>query len=185
MWIKRVFAYGVVAAVAVLLASQWVAAVKQANQAQGNACFGLDPVALDRPAGKLVLPDLAGRQHSLQSLRGKVVLLHFWFTQCPPCIEELPSLYRLRRGMSSNPSFALLTVSVDEEKEEVKRFLARHRLTDLPVLWDPDKKSSNALGTSKFPESYLIDRAGKVRFRFINKRDWSSPLARQCIRSVM
>ena len=185
MWTRRLFAYGIVAAVSVLLATQWVAAVKQANRAQGNACFGLDPVPLGRPAGEFTLADLAGKRHSLQSLRGKVVLLHFWFTQCPPCIEELPSLHRLRRQMSGNPSFALMTVSVDEEKDEVKRFLARHGLTDLPVLWDPEKKTSNAFGTTKFPESYLIDRSGNTRFRFINKRNWSSPLAQQCIRSVM
>ena len=70
------------------------------------------------------------------------------------------------------------------EMSDRKAFLQQHGLSSLLVLHDPKKHVATGYGTSKFPESYLVDRQGVLRYRFVNKRDWSSPLAQTCIRSL-
>ncbi len=120
------------------------------------------------------LTSLDGRQVNLFDYRGKVVMLHFWATWCPPCVEEIPTIDRLFRG-SSGKDFEILAVSVDEGgADAVGAFLSRTRLT-LPVLLDPRHDVSSLYGTFKFPETYLIDRQGVVRYKVIGPRDWSSP----------
>ncbi len=191
--ISALCGYGLLVALAVVLATQWVEAVQVGNAARQQtrlvarrgACLSLSPQAVNQPAPGFDLPDLAGKKRSLAALRGQTVLLHFWFTRCPPCIEELPSLERLHRTMGSRKDFELVTVSVDESRDQVKRFIGKHGLDALPVLLDPEKKVSTAFGTEKFPESYLIMPDGTVRYRFVNKRDWSRPEARACLLSVL
>lgn len=182
MLVKRILGYGIVAALAIVLVAQWVGAIETARVAGSSVCYGLQPEPVDTPAADLALPDLAGNKRSLRDLRGKVVLLHFWFTRCPPCVEELPSLLKLHKAMKGT-DFELVTVSVDERLEDVKPFLQRHGLTELPVLYDASRKIPESFGTTKYPESYLIDREGTVRYRFVNKRNWSSPIARACLDS--
>jgi cytochrome c biogenesis protein CcmG, thiol:disulfide interchange protein DsbE len=153
---------------------------------QAGACLALQPEPLSGAARPFTLPDLNGERRSLKSFQGKVVLLNFWATWCPPCVEELPSMMQLQRTLDPR-DFTMLTVSVDDTADVVKAFIARHRsiIGGLQVLMDPSKKTPTGYGTSKFPETYLIDREGQLRFRFINKRDWSSPAAVACLRSLM
>lgn len=94
---------------------------------------------------------------------------------------------QLQRALADRPDVAMMTVSVDDTAAQVKKFLEQHRALfgSIPVLMDPSKKVPESYGTKKFPESYLIDRTGTVRYRFINKRDWSSPLALSCIESLL
>ena len=184
MWLRRIIGYGLVAAVAALLLLLWVRGLRQGT-ASSDACLELGPEALSGKARDFVLVNLQGEQRSLISAhRDRVVLLHFWFTGCPPCIEELPSLITLKQALRGE-RFELVSVSVDEEAASVRRFLDQHRLSELRVMIDPEKKVSRAYGTEKFPESYLIDRRGMLRYRFVNQRDWTSPAARACIRSLL
>ena len=92
---------------------------------------------------------------------------------------------RLSAALRGNPAFALLTVSVDESAEDVKKLFAKHagRLDALEVLMDPARKTPTAYGTEKFPETYLIDPSGKIIHRFINQRDWSGAAAAACVRA--
>jgi cytochrome c biogenesis protein CcmG/thiol:disulfide interchange protein DsbE len=153
---------------------------------QTGACLALGPEPLSGAARPFTLPDLNGERRSLESFRGKVVLLNFWATWCPPCVEELPSMMQLQRSLDPR-NFTMLTVSVDDTADVVKAFIARHRsiIGGLQVLMDPSKKIPTGYGTLKFPETYLIDREGQLRYRFINKRDWSSPAAVACLQSLM
>jgi cytochrome c biogenesis protein CcmG, thiol:disulfide interchange protein DsbE len=156
-----------------------------ARAERDGVCLALDPSAppSERAPG-FELPDLDGKKRALGATTGRVVLLNFWATWCPPCVDELPSLIGLRRALASEKGFELLTVSVDESAAVVRKFLAGYGgPSALPVLMDPSKKVPLSFGTSKFPETYLLDRSGKVRLRFVNKRDWSSPDALACIRS--
>lgn len=185
--LKATVAFAVLAVVGVLVIGRYLMAVHAATQAERtSACAVLDGQPFEAEAPDFKLPDLQGRQRSLRELRGKVVLLNFWFTGCPPCVEELPSLIELGRRMTGRP-FALLTVSVDETADEVKSFLKKHGIAerDLPILLDPGKKVAEAYGTSKFPETFLIDASGVVRQKFIFKRNWTERTSLTCIGTVL
>ena len=180
---KKVLAYGVFAALTTLASVQLLNAITQANRASAKACLGLRGLALGSEAIPFELPNLSGGKTVLSAKPDKLTLLHFWFTRCPPCIEELPSLLRLARAQGKG-NFRLLTVSVDEDADTVRKFLAIHGLADLPVAIDPQKTIPQKYGTTKYPESYLIDHRGTVRYRFVNKRNWASPVVSACFDSL-
>jgi thiol-disulfide isomerase/thioredoxin len=148
------------------------------------AAFEAEPIRLEAPDFSLL--DLQGKRQRLSELRGKVVLLNFWATWCPPCVEELPSLVALRR-LLVREDFALITVNVDESAAVLGDFFAKQkdRLETLPVLLDSSRRVPASYGTTKFPETFLIDRQGVARYKFIYKRDWSTPAARACILSLL
>ena len=184
--LKQTVAYGVLAAVSLFMMVEYLSAVYAAAPLERQrACQALEPREMSVEAPDFLLPDLAGKKLRLSSLRGKVVLLNFWATWCPPCVEELPSIIGLHQA-DLGDNFKLLTVSVDEELPKVKALLAKFGAAgkSLPVVIDPTKKVATSFGTSKFPETYLIDKKGVIRYRFINKRHWTSPEALQCIRSL-
>jgi len=134
----------------------------------------LDPIEPGYPAPAFSLPVLGGDESlSLESLRGKVVLLNFWATWCKPCEDEMPAMESLYRAIGSQ-GFELVAVSVDDDRQRVEEFTARMGLT-FPVLFDPEKRVSGAYQSYRFPESYLIDRAGVLVTRYIGPRDWDAP----------
>ena len=135
-------------------------------------------------APEFQLPSLEGKTVGLSSSRGKVVMVHFWATWCPPCVEELPTLDRLYRAHFGN-DLEILAVSVDEGGAgAVVPFLQKNRF-NLPVLLNPDQSVSRAYGTFKFPETYLVDREGVVRKKIIGAADWMSPAALQMIQDLL
>ena len=137
---------------------------------------------LPQPSLDFTLKDYAGRDVSLSSLKGRVVLLNFWATWCPTCVIEMPSLERLQSLEKGKP-FSLVAVSVDEKWDEVRRFFRTG--TQMTVLLDAERKMPARYGTEKFPETFLIDKEGNVRFYVISDRDWSSPGMRACIESLI
>lgn len=151
-----------------------------------NACRGLkpDPVPAayqNQDAPDFQLPDPNGKMVSLRSQRGHPVFLNFWATWCPPCVEEMPAMEQLARAVE-NSDIRMLAISVDENWDVVRKFFAAG--TKMGVLLDVDKKVAKAYGTEKYPETFLIDAAGRVRHYFINKRDWSKPEALACLESL-
>ena len=124
-----------------------------------------------------VAPDFtvqdSDRKVTLSELRGKVVVLNFWASWCPPCIEETPSLLDMQHKLGDK-GITVLAVSIDEDEGAYHRFLIEHKV-DLLTVRDA-KAASNALyGTFKFPESYILDRNGVMRRKFIGEVDWNSP----------
>jgi peroxiredoxin len=122
-------------------------------------------------------PDFTVRdsEHSvtLSQLKGQIVVLNFWATWCAPCVEEVPSLMQMQQRMKSK-GVTVLAVSVDADENEYRRFVKNHSVNLLTVR-DPDQKSNALYGTSKFPETYIIDRNGVVRRKFIGAVDWTEP----------
>ena len=110
---------------------------------------------------------------ALHDLRGQIVVLNFWATWCPPCVEEMPSLVEMQRRMKAK-GVTVLAVSVDVDQKAYHQFLKDHNV-NLMTVRDPDQKSSGVYGTFKFPETYIIDRNGIVRRKFIGAVDWSQP----------
>ncbi|UCE86612.1 MAG: TlpA family protein disulfide reductase [Deltaproteobacteria bacterium] len=120
---------------------------------------------------------------SLSDARGRIVLVNFWATWCPPCEAEMPAMERLYRGLRGE-GFELLAISVDDSLEAVEAFRDKHELT-FPILHDPSKAVATAYQTFKFPESLLIDADGVVVGRFIGEKDWDSPLYVARIRDLL
>ena len=167
--------------VLVLLISGAASTVKSAAD---GACSALHPNPLSASLRALeadfTLPDLAGKMVSLRKLRGRPVLVSFFATWCPPCVEEAPSIEDLARRVGDKAT--VLVVSVDEDMDALRKFYARG--TASTVLHDESRKIPESFGTSKFPESFLIDSGGKVRYAFINKRDWSVAEAAACVEGL-
>ncbi len=113
------------------------------------------------------------RTVTLSQFKGQVVVLNFWATWCPPCIEEMPSLVQMQERLKSR-GVTVLAVSVDVDENSYRRFLRDHNVNLLSVR-DADQKSNELYGTFKFPETYVIDRKGIVRRKFIGAVDWTDP----------
>jgi cytochrome c biogenesis protein CcmG, thiol:disulfide interchange protein DsbE len=122
-------------------------------------------------------PDFAVRDGSrsvvLHEMRGKVVVLNFWATWCPPCVEEMPSLVQMQARLKDK-GVEVLAISTDVDGSAYQRFLKEHNV-DLLTVRDPDQKTNTVYGTFKFPETYIIDRRGIVRRKFIGAVNWNEP----------
>jgi cytochrome c biogenesis protein CcmG/thiol:disulfide interchange protein DsbE len=113
-------------------------------------------------------------QHTveLSQLRGKPVLLNFWATWCPPCVQEMPSLVQLQKQLGDKVT--ILAVSEDADDGAYKQFV-HDRKVDLLTVRDADQKANKLYGTFAFPETFVIDRDGKILRKFIGPADWTSP----------
>jgi cytochrome c biogenesis protein CcmG, thiol:disulfide interchange protein DsbE len=116
----------------------------------------------------------------LASYRGKVVLLNFWASWCAPCVEELPSLLKLHHD---DPNLVVLAVSIDVDPDAYSSFI-RNRHVDLITVRDPDKAAATLYHTTMWPESYVIDRNGFIRRKFVGATDWSDPEIRTFLKSL-
>jgi cytochrome c biogenesis protein CcmG/thiol:disulfide interchange protein DsbE len=110
---------------------------------------------------------------TLSQFKGQVVVLNFWATWCAPCVEEVPSLVQMQERMKAK-GITVLAVSVDVDDTSYRRFVRDHSVNLLTVR-DADQKSNALYGTFKFPETYVIDRNGVVRRKFIGAVDWTEP----------
>jgi len=117
--------------------------------------------------------DQSGQQFSLSDFRGKVVLINFWFTTCSPCREEIPSLQSLLRQIDT-ANLKLLALSVDDSWASVNGFMRENGIS-IPVFADFDKQISSRYGTFKFPETYVVDKKGRVALKVIGATDWAAP----------
>jgi peroxiredoxin len=138
-----------------------------------------DYLAADRRAPAFALKDMRGNQVTLESLRGKVVILNFWTKTCGPCLEEMPELAELTQVVSDRKDVVVLAVSVDDGPDDVKPTLQTVLRGNPPfqVLFDPESAIVRGkYGTRLFPETWFIDKEGVVRARFDGARDWTNPL---------
>lgn len=137
-----------------------------------TACYsGGRPPRIGTTAPDFTVRD-SDREVTLSGLRGKVVVLNFWATWCPPCVQETPSLVKMQQRLKDK-GVLVLAVSVDADESAYRRFIKDHNM-DLLTVRDADQKSNALYGTSMFPETYVIDRQGVVRRKFIGAVDWNS-----------
>ena len=138
-----------------------------------SACYsGSRPPRIGQNAPEFTVQD-SDRSVSLNQYRGQAVVLNFWATWCPPCVEEMPSLVEMQRRMKIK-GVTVVAVSVDVDEKAYRQFLKDHNVNLLTVR-DPGQKSSNLYGTFKFPETYIIDRNGVMRRKFIGAVEWTAP----------
>jgi cytochrome c biogenesis protein CcmG, thiol:disulfide interchange protein DsbE len=131
---------------------------------------GSHPGNIGKPAPEFAIGD-GTHSVDLNKLRGRVVVLNLWATYCGPCVEELPSLLELKKRM---PEVEIVAISMDQDPEVYQRFLVKHHV-DLVTIRDQDQRINALYGTAQIPETYIIDRDGILRRKFIGAQDWTSP----------
>ena len=130
------------------------------------------------------LMDLSGKRAGLAEFRGQYVLLNFWATWCPPCLEEMPSLDVLYQRYRHR-GFAVLAVSSDQEGARVVQGFIEKLGVSFPSLLDPDGRVSSAYGAKNLPLSFLLDRQGNVIAAAQGARDWASPEALSTLEEII
>jgi cytochrome c biogenesis protein CcmG/thiol:disulfide interchange protein DsbE len=101
------------------------------------------------------------------------VLLNFWATWCPPCVDEAPSLNALQKRIAPLGG-TVLGVSVDDDQEAYQEFIKHYELS-FPTFRDTTKQIPLMYGTTMYPDTYVIDRHGKLDRKIVGPQDWSSP----------
>lgn len=128
--------------------------------------------ATDEELQSLSLVDIEEQPISLESFKGKVILLNFWATWCPPCIKEMPSMERLRNQFTGKP-FEVVAINVGESPTTVSSFMLEldTELT-FPILLDQDAKSFGQLGLRGLPMTLILDHEGNIIEKVLGGRDW-------------
>ena len=132
---------------------------------------GSHPELVGRAAPDFTVVD-SQRTVSLHDYKGKVVVLNFWASWCTPCIEELPSLIQMQHDLRDRVT--VLAVATDQDPNAYARFIRDHNV-DLITVNDQAQKSNAEYGTWGWPETYIIDRKGIVRRKFIGPVEWTNP----------
>lgn len=125
------------------------------------------------PAPDFDTVDLKGEVWSLSELKGKVVFLNFWATWCPPCREEMPSMERLYAKLPKD-KFEMIALFNKDEKPAVRKFVSQLELT-FPILSDEYNFAGTKYGLTGLPETFIIDKQGIIREKFIGPVEWDSP----------
>lgn len=162
-----------------ILAAGVAPALKTAADA---GCRAMEPQVIDRPAPDLVFEDLQGNKVSVRNANAFLVL-NFWATWCEPCLDEWPDLDRLAERVGERQDIEVWAVSIDEDREAVRRFLKEHKLEGghVRVLFDPTHKAHEAFGSDKIPDTYFVTPQGQLTNVFVNTRHWGKPEAQRCV----
>ncbi len=124
-----------------------------------------------------------GKTVTARDFGGKLLLLNFWATWCQPCVQEVPSLEQLEINLGPK-GLVILGVSEDEDQQAYRTFLDRFRVTYMTAR-EPDKGIKTKYGTIQIPESYLIDRNGRVVEKIVGEANWSSEQMVQHVESLL
>jgi len=142
---------------------------------------GLVPLVNLAPAPALALPDLQGQTLDLAHFRGRVVLVNFWATWCPPCRKEFPSLGRVRQLFKPD-EFEVLAVNVDEDRESVQSFAGA---AGFPVLLDTQSRATMAWPIKGLPTSFIVDPQGRLAFSLAGEQEFDSPEMVAAIKALL
>lgn len=136
---------------------------------------GCDRGSHPRQTGR-VAPDFTvidgNRSIHLADYQGKIVVLNFWASWCTYCAAEWPSLEQLQQKI---PNLVVLAVAFDSNPGDYHQYVSDYQLHNMTVVLDPADKSNLAFGTTRPPETYVIDRRGIIRRKFVGAQDWSNP----------
>ena len=138
-----------------------------------------------KPAPALKLKDLDGAIHDLAQLKGKVVLINFWATWCPPCRREMPSMERLSQALKGE-AFAVLAVDVGEDADTIQSFTSQlDTAPTFPILLDTRSHAMQAWKVAGLPTTFLVDKQGRIIASAIGGREFDHPEIVQAIRKLL
>jgi len=147
--------------------------------------FGLVGLKTGSAAPDFEVEGLDGARHRLSDFKGKVVFLNFWATWCAPCREEVPAIQSLHKKFLKQSDFVIMAIACDQNgRSDVEKFLSGNIVT-FPVYLDSETKIAMEYGVSGFPETFIIDRSGKVAQKFIGPRDWDSPRFQELVEKLL
>ncbi len=196
----KIAAYVITTILVAVLAVQYVRAVQPGVAAEREKvakamCAKVDPPPFasndalgrfPRLAPDFQAQDYTGKLVPLSAYRGKVVFLNFWATWCGTCREEMPQMDQLQRALGAD-QFVILAVANDDSWQKIRDYFPKG--TSMSVLLDPPKDQNAGIaaswGTTKLPETYLIDKEGHIRYYFVSVRDWTDPKTVGCIKALM
>jgi len=149
-----------------------------------DAIKELDLIKPARPklADDFTVPTPGGAGFHLAAQRGKVVMINFWATWCPPCLEEMPAMERLYR-QQKDAGFTLIAVSVDADPRKVAPFLRAHQLT-FPVGLDPKMELANTYAVRALPSSFVVGRDGNLAALALGPRHWDGEAAHSLVEGM-
>ena len=124
-----------------------------------------------------------GKKLSPSDFGGKLLVVHFWATWCPPCVTETPSLNEFQKQYAKD-GVVVLGISVDVNAKAYHDFLRRMKIS-FPTARDPEAKIASDYGTFQYPETYIINRDGKVMEKIISNTDWMDPERQKLIREML
>ncbi|MBT3273531.1 MAG: redoxin domain-containing protein, partial [Spirochaetales bacterium] len=134
-------------------------------------------------APDFTLENLNGEEITLSSLKGKVVLLNFWATWCPPCRAEMPSMQEMYL-LLEDENFELLAVDVQEPKKTVADFIEKNGYT-FPILLDTSGRTGAVYGARSIPTTYIIDADGFAVGFITGSREWNNEVVYETLRSLL
>ena len=155
----------------------------QAEVRTGTATGKLLPYRGTLTVQDFTRQDLAGTRHTLSDYRGRVVLLNFWASWCPPCVHEIPSMSQLNTTLADQP-FAILAVNLGEERQDIEQFVEQHPI-NFPVLLDPGQRLPRDWKVFAFPTSYILDKQGRVRYSVAGAIDWNDAAVRGAVEGLI
>lgn len=137
------------------------------------------------PAPEISVKAIAdGSTLKLSALKGKVVLLNFWATWCPPCRDEIPSMMKLDKAMTGKP-FQMVAVSMDEGGKPAIDTFFKERGFMLPTYLDSNGMAARSYGVTGVPESFIVDKSGVIVKKIIGGLDWGSPEVASFLEGLM
>lgn len=125
-----------------------------------------------------------GTKATLDDFEGRIVVLNFWATWCPPCVKEMPSLDRLQAEFDLEEVRVVAVATGRNPVEQVRSFLADHEIDNLEVLFDQKTRLSGAFGVFGLPVTSILDRDGREIARLSGDADWNSSSALQIVRLI-
>ena len=152
---------------------RWAVAVGLAAALVSFDCRKNPGPQVGEPVPDFELPDLNGTMQGLSDLKGRVVVLNYWATWCPPCVDEMPSLEKLHAALASK-GLSVVAVSVDERFSDIQTFVDTYGLS-MMILHDEGMKVSRSYQTFKYPETFIIGRDGRMVSKVVGDRDWVAP----------
>jgi peroxiredoxin len=164
-----------VTAAAWLLALAFTAAMAADDQT-------LNAVAPPRAAPDFALADVDGNLHHLDEYLGKPLIVNFWATWCPPCIEEMPSMNRAWH-LVKGEGIAMLAINVGEDEDTVFTFTADYPV-DFPLLLDENGTAVHEWGVLGLPTTFVVDPRGRIVYQAVGGRAWDDPVLLDQVRAL-
>jgi thiol-disulfide isomerase/thioredoxin len=156
-----------------------------ADAEESGLGYQFSPVTPLKAAPDFTLHDMDGESYKLHDYHGKVVLINFWATWCPPCRKEMPALDALYKKLGGD-LFTVLAVNQWEDPDHVFAYTGELNVfPTFPILFDPESKISAEYGVKGLPTSFLIDTKGRLAYRAVGGRDFDHPKVERLIRGLL